>query len=139
MTAQAAHQIFDPTNDFEIEPYRPVQKVPIQRSAPSSITPGQLAVLNRLQPLFDARFPPIRSQDQDILIISWAEIERQFLDLCAPWDQQNPYFSIQRARINAAFESPEKTLRTLFVLNSIRTNLDTPEPRWGTGESYPMP
>ena len=103
------------------------------------ITPGTRRRMARLQKAFDQRFPPIKSTDPDILILNWAEIERQFLDLCAPWDQQAPLCDISRARQLAALESPEKTIRWLMVLSHTRTNIDTPEPKWGTGESYPMP
>lgn len=115
----------------ERAPTEPVDYLPI--------TAGTRRTMTRLQKAFDQRFPPIKSSDQDVLILNWAEIERQFLDLCAPWDQQAPLCDIRRARQLAALESPEKTIRWLMVLSHTRTNIDTPEPRWGTGESYPMP
>ncbi len=99
--------------------------------------PTHLAPLSQAQKLsllaeqtqFDRRFPPLRSREDDILIVSWAEIERQFVDLCAPWDRVNPAILIRVAHQTSAYESPEKTLRTLFVMNNIRTSIDSPPPR----------
>lgn len=93
------------------------------------LTPEQVQTFNCEQREFDRRFPPLRSRDDDILIVSWAEIRRQFLDLCAPWDRSDQALIIQVAQQTSAHESSEKTLRGLFVLNSIRTSIDTPMPR----------
>lgn len=109
---------------------------PIDRSIISSpqsiqlpaLTPEQRLSLLAEQAEFDRRFPPTRHRDDDILIISWSEIQRQFLDLCAPWDRAEQAVMIRVAQQNSAYESAEKTLRALFVLNHMRTSIDTPRP-----------
>ncbi len=120
-------------------PYRrrPMSKIIRYPSEPVSLE--EIRNLRLHQAEFETAFPRIKAENQDILIVSWSEIERQFLDLCAPWDQQNGYNLIQEVSRNAPYQSAEMTLRRLFVINSIRTSIDTPEPKWGTGESFPMP
>ncbi len=93
------------------------------------LTPEQKLSLLAEQSDFERRFSPMRHRGDDILIVSWAEIQRQYLDLCAPWDRSDPAIMIQVAQQNASFESAEKTLRTLFVMNHMRTSIDTPWPR----------
>ncbi len=93
------------------------------------LTPEQRHSLLAEQSDFDRRFPPLRNRGDDILIISWAEIQRQYLDLCAPWDQSDPAIMIQVAQQTSSFESAEKTLRALFVMNHMRSSIDTPRPR----------
>lgn len=93
------------------------------------LTQEQVQTFNREQREFDLRFPPLQSRHDDILIVSWAEIRRQFLDLCAPWDRADQALTIEIAQQTSAYESSEKTLRGLFVLNSMRTSIDTPMPR----------
>jgi hypothetical protein len=93
------------------------------------LTPEQIQTFNAEQREFDRRFPPLRHRDDDILIVSWSEIRRQYLDLCAPWDRSEQALIIQAAEQTSAHESSEKTLRGLFVLNSMRTSIDTPMPR----------
>lgn len=95
--------------------------------------------IQALSEAFEARFPPMPLDRNDLLVISWAEIERQFLDLCAPWDQQEPCYEIRKAAQIARHETPEQTIRWLFTLARAATDIDTPEPRWGSGDSIPMP
>lgn len=121
------------------QPYREIKRPPFEQVPLPPITSRQRAHLIETQAHFDARFPPLRHADDDVLILSWAEIHRQFLDLSAAWDQQEPDFLIRRARQHSIYESPEKTLRWLFVLSHYRTSVDTPRPRLGTGARLPMP
>lgn len=93
------------------------------------LTPEQVQGLIHEQRDFERRFPPLRHRNDDILIVSWSEIERQFLDLCAPWDRSDQAIMIRVAQQTSAHESAEKTLRALFVLNHMRTSIDTPMPR----------
>lgn len=120
-------------------PYQPRTKSEIVRCTMEPLGGQAIRSLHQQQQEFDAAFPPIRTADQNVLIVNWSEIERQFLDLCAPWDQQNGYHLIQEVMRNAPYQSAEQTLRRLFVINNIRTNIDTPEPAWGSGETLPMP
>lgn len=99
------------------------------------LSPDQKRSLLAEQAAFDRQFPPLRYRDDDILIISWSEIRRQFLDLCAPWDQVDPAVMIQVAQQTSAYESAEKTIRTLFVMNHMRTSIDSPRPRGFATES----
>lgn len=131
MTSNEAETAWEPYVRRTTSTFIPIPQSPIGRR--------QLEALKSLQSKFDAAFPPMKADDQEILIVSWDEIERQFLDLCAPWDRRQSQYLIRQAQQIAQHESPEKTLRTLFVLNQIRTSIDTPEPRWGTGENFPMP
>lgn len=103
---------------------RAIQPIPLP-----PLTPDQKASLLAEQAAFDRRFPPLRHRGDDILIVSWSEIQRQFLDLCAPWDQVDPAIMIQVAQQTSAYESAEKTLRALFVMNHMRTSIDSPKPR----------
>ena len=103
---------------------RPFQPMPLP-----PLTPEQRASLIAEQAAFDRRFPPLRHRGDDILIVSWSEIQRQFLDLCAPWDQVDPAIMIQVAQQTSTYESAEKTLRALFVMNHMRTSIDSPKPR----------
>ena len=119
--------------------YREIKRSPFEPVPLMPITERQRAHLLQTQAQFDARFPPLRHADDDVLIVSWGEIHRQFMDLSAPWDQQEPDFLLRRARQNALYESPEKTLRWLFVLNHCRSSVDTPPPSLGTGARLPMP
>lgn len=75
---------------------------------------------------FDRQFPTLSRRDDDILIVGWSEIERQFLDLCAPWDRADQTLLIRAAQQTSLYESAEKTLRTLFVLNHMRSSIDSP-------------
>lgn len=93
------------------------------------LAPEQIQSLIHEQRDFERRFPPLRHRDDDILIVSWSEIQRQFLDLCAPWDRSDQAVMIQVAQQTSTHESAEKTLRALFVLNHMRTSIDTPMPR----------
>jgi hypothetical protein len=99
----------------------------------------QVRQLTEAQRVFEAAFPPIRASDSDSLVLNWDEIERQYLDLVAPWDLQNAMFRIREARRMAALESPEKTFRWLLVLAQSCPGLDAEEPPSGTGKYLPMP
>lgn len=99
----------------------------------------EIARIRTLREAFEARFPPLPLSRDDVLVVSWAEIERQFLDLCAPWDQQDPCYEIRKAAQMSRHESPEQSIRWLFALARAASDLDTPEPVWGTGETLPMP
>jgi hypothetical protein len=102
------------------------------------LTSDQKRSLIAEQAAFDRQFPPLRHRDDDILIISWSEIQRQFLDLCAPWDQADPAIMIRVAQQTSAFESAEKTIRTLFVMNHMRTSIDSQRPRrFASGNPVP--
>lgn len=125
--------------ELEFEPYQRRNTPNFIRYPSAPPSAERVESLKAVQPKFDAAFPPIKSANMDVLILSWEEMERQFLDLCAPWDQQTAYHLFQSVRRDAEFESPEKTARNLFVINNIRTSIDTPEPEWGTGENFPMP
>lgn len=103
------------------------------------LTPDEVAHLRVLRDTFEARFPPLPLSRTDMVVVSWAEIERQFLDLCAPWDQQEPCYEIRKAAQISRHEAPEQTVRWLFALARAASDLDTPEPVWGTGEAIPMP
>lgn len=89
------------------------------------LSPARRQSLLAEQAAFDQQFPPLSRRDDDILIVGWAEIERQFLDLCAPWDRTEQALLIQAAQQSSLYESPEKTLRTLFVLNHMRSSIDS--------------
>lgn len=93
------------------------------------LTPDQKRSLLAEQAAFERQFPPLRHRNDDILIVSWSEIQRQFLDLCAPWDQVDPAIMIQVAQQTSAYESAEKTIRTLFIMNHMRTSIDSQKPR----------
>lgn len=122
MTGQTFHERASaPTIDSSIIAFPPTLQLP-------PLTPEQRLSLLAEQAEFDRRFPPSRRRDDDILIVSWSEIQRQFLDLCAPWDQSDQAVMIRVAQQNSAYESAEKTLRGLFVLNHMRTSIDTPMP-----------
>jgi hypothetical protein len=126
--------------EIDSAPLYPRRAVPAIR--PFDLPPlgrSETAHMRDTQEAFDRAFPPVRTGTSDVLIISWAEIERQFLDLSAPWDLQESAFQIRQARQMAALESAEKTMRWLFVLSHGRPGIDTPEPIWGTGDSLPMP
>lgn len=103
------------------------------------LAPAEIKQIEAHQAVFEERFPPLPLDRNDVLIVSWAEIERQFLDLCAPWDQQDPCYQIRKAAQISRHESPERTIRWLLALSHARTDIDTPEPRWGSGDSIPMP
>ncbi|MGV3580206.1 hypothetical protein [Brevundimonas sp.] len=129
---------FDPgPTPEDIYPERP--KAPVTPFEVEALTPEEVARIRALRQAFEARFPPMPLDRSDVLILSWAEIERQFLDLCAPWDQQDPCYEIRKAAQISRHETPEQTIRWLFTLARAATDIDTPEPRWGSGESTPMP
>lgn len=112
-----------PVPPFEVEP----------------LAQDEILRISALREAFESRFPAMPLDRNDLLIISWAEIERQFLDLCAPWDQQEPAYAIRKAAQISRHESPEQTIRWLFTLARAATDIDTPEPAWGSGDSIPMP
>lgn len=112
-------------------PIRPIDVPPLRGP--------QVRQMTEEQQIFEAAFPPISATKGDVLALNWDEIERQYLDLVAPWDLQNATFRIREARRMAALESPEKTIRWLFVLAQSSPNLDAREPRSGTGKFLPMP
>lgn len=99
----------------------------------------QVRQITEEQKIFEEAFPPIRASESDILVLNWDEIERQYLDLTAPWDLQNAAFRIREARRMAALESPEKSFRWLLVLAQSCPGLDAEEPSSGTGKYLPMP
>ncbi len=103
------------------------------------LSPAERRRMQAMRQAFEDRFPPLPLDRNDVLIVSWAEIERQFLDMCAPWDQQDPCYEIRRAAQISRHETPEQTIRWLFTLARAATDIDTPEPRWGSGNSFPMP
>ena len=115
------------------------QKAPVAPFEVEPLAADEVTRLQALKEVFETRFPPLPLDRNDVLIISWAEIERQFLDLCAPWDQQDPCYEIRKAAQLSRHESPEQTIRWLFTLARAATDIDTPEPRWGSGDSIPMP
>lgn len=100
---------------------------------------SQLRQMEVQQTAFDKAFPPLRTPGNHVLILNWEEIERQFLDLSPPWDQQNAAYLIRQARQMAAWETPEKTMRWLFVLSHASPGPDAIEPPCGTGDCIPMP
>lgn len=112
-----------PVRSFELEP----------------LATDEIARMGALKQVFEDRFIPLPLDRSDVLIVSWAEIERQFLDLCAPWDQQAPAYEIRKAAQLSRHESPEQTIRWLFTLARAATDIDSPEPHWGSGDSIPMP
>lgn len=129
---------FDPGQTPEnIYPERPRASVAPFELEP--LTPEEVLRIRHLRQAFEARFPALPLDRSDLLILSWAEIERQFLDLCAPWDQQKPCYEIRKAAQVSRHETPEQTIRWLFTLARAATDIDTPEPRWGSGDSIPMP
>lgn len=123
-----------PENIYPERPRAPVMSFELEPLAADEIE--RMAALKQA---FENRFPPLPVDRNDVLILSWAEIERQFLDLCAPWDQQAPAYEIRKAAQLARHETPEQTIRWLFTLARAATDIDTPEPLWGTGDSIPMP
>ena len=125
------------TEPETLYPDRP--RAPIAAFELEALTPDEIERVQDLRRAFEARFAPLPLNRDDVLIISWAEIERQFLDLCAPWDQQAPCYEIRKARQIARHETPEQTIRWLFTLARAATDIDTPEPVWGSGETSPMP
>lgn len=130
--------IFDPGQAPEdIYPERP--KAPVAPFEVEPLTAEEILRIQVLRQAFEARFPPMPLDRSDVLILSWAEIERQFLDLCAPWDQQDPCYEIRKAAQISRHETAEQTIRWLFTLARAATDIDTPEPRWGSGDSIPMP
>ena len=114
-------------------------RAPVSPIELEPLTEQELAHILAMKQTFEARFPPLPLDRNDVLMISWAEIERQFLDLCAPWDQQAPAYEIRKAAQLSRYETPEQTIRWLFTLARAATDIDTPEPRWGSGDSIPMP
>lgn len=120
-----------------VYPQRP--KAVVQPFEIEPLRDDEIARIRALREVFEDRFPPMLLRRNDVLIISWAEIERQFLDLCAPWDQQEPCYEIRKAAQLSRHETPEQTIRWLFALARAATDLDTPEPVWGSGETLPMP
>lgn len=123
-----------PENSFPERPRAPVMSFELE-----PLAADEIARMSALKQVFQERFPPLPVDRNDVLILSWAEIERQFLDLCAPWDQQVPAYEIRKAAQLARHESPEQTIRWLFTLARAATDIDTPEPNWGSGDSIPMP
>lgn len=121
----------EPFPDIPREDFEPVPLDPM-----SSETRGSLVTL---QSAFERRFVPLRHMGEDVLIISWGEIHRQHMDLCAPWDRTEPDFLIRRLRQQAELLSPEHVLRRLLVLSHLRTSLDSQPVRLGAGRRYPMP
>lgn len=119
-----------PVEDRSVRPAQDIASLnfPLPIHLPP-LTPEQKLSLMAEQSEFDRRFRPLRHREDDILIVSWAEIQRQFLDLCAPWDRSDPAVMIRVAQQNSAYESAEKTLRALFVMNHMRSSIDTPRPR----------
>lgn len=129
-----------PSNDTVLPEFYPRRTRPPIR--PLDVPPlrgPQVRQMTEEQQIFEAAFPPIRASDSDTLVLNWDEIERQYLDLVAPWDLQNAAFRIREARRMAALESPEKTLRWLLVLAQSCPGLDAEEPPSGTGKYLPMP
>ena len=136
------HMSIDPIAPIpfpEASPYARRPRPPIQPVFLPQLRSSDLLMMEDLQQAFDRAFPPIRSDEADVLVLRWAAIERQYLDLAAPWDLQNAAFEIRRARQMASLESPEKTIRQLFALSQDRPGFDADEPIWGKGESLPMP
>ncbi len=123
-----------PDNIYPERPRAPVTPFDVEPLSPSDVQH-----IRALKQAFETRFPPLPLDRSDVLILSWAEIERQFLDLCAPWDQQEPCYEIRKAAQISRHESPEQTIRWLFTLARAATDIDTPEPVWGSGDSIPMP
>lgn len=121
----------------DIYPERP--KAPVTPFEVEPLAKDEILRMKALREVFEARFPPLPLDRNEVLVISWAEIERQFLDLCAPWDQHKPCYEIRKAAQISRHESPEQTIRWLFTLARAATDIDTPEPRWGSGDSIPMP
>lgn len=121
----------------DIYPERP--RAPVAPFEVEPLAGDEILRIKALRQAFEDRFPPLPLDRSDVLILSWAEIERQFLDLCAPWDQQEPCYEIRRAAQISRHESAEQTIRWLFTLARAATDIDTPEPRWGSGDSIPMP
>jgi len=129
-----------PSTDMSLPDVYPRRTRPAIR--PLDVPPlrgPQVRQLTEAQRAFEAAFPPIRASDSDSLVLNWDEIERQYLDLVAPWDLQNAMFRIREARRMAALESPEKTFRWLLVLAQSCPGLDAEEPPSGTGKYLPMP
>ncbi|MES2862144.1 MAG: hypothetical protein V4701_11765 [Pseudomonadota bacterium] len=128
------------TNEPTLEPIYPKRtKAPIASFELEPLGQEERGHIQALRQAFEERFPPLPLDRNDVLIISWEEIERQFLDLCAPWDQQGPAYEIRKAAQISRHETPEQTIRWLFTLSRAATDIDTPEPRWGSGDSIPMP
>ncbi|WGM32208.1 hypothetical protein [Brevundimonas sp. NIBR11] len=123
-----------PENSYPERPRAAVAPFEVEPLAPTEVER-----IKALRAAFEQRFPPLPLDRSDVLIVSWAEIERQFLDLCAPWDQQEPCYEIRKAAQISRHETPEQTIRWLFTLSRAATDIDTPEPRWGSGDSIPMP
>ena len=73
----------DPTPQA-VYPERP--RTPETAFEKEPLSPDEVLRVQALRQAFEARFPPLPLDRSDVLILSWAEIERQFLDLCAPWD-----------------------------------------------------
>lgn len=121
----------EPFPDIPREAFQPVPLNPMSDSTRASLV--------TLQAAFERRFAPLRHMDEDVLIVSWGEIHRQHMDLCAPWDRTEPDFLVRRLRQQAEVLSPEHVLRMLFVMSHLRTSLDSQPTRYGTGRRYPMP
>jgi hypothetical protein len=130
-------QAFTDLAPENIYPERP--RAPVTPFEVEPLAKDEILRIQALREAFETRFPPMPLDRNDVLVISWAEIERQFLDLCAPWDQQEPCYEIRKAAQISRHETPEQTIRWLFTLARAATDIDTPEPRWGSGESIPMP
>jgi len=136
MTAMTIDTSSTPSDDLEFYPRRTAMPVLPDLPPPSL---SELRQLQAHQAAFDKAFPPLRTRDSDVLILSWDEIERQFVDLAAPWDQENAAYQIRQARQMSAWETPEKTMRWLFVLSHASPGVDAAEPPHGTGDRLPMP
>jgi hypothetical protein len=139
MTKIASQQNLNHSADEPPTPYTRATTSLICSPEPLPLRPHQIEAAKQDQQAFEKEFPPIRTGNPDILIINWDEIERQFLDLCAPWEQQVTLDKLRLAKQMAAWETPEKTLRWLWVLAHCSSDRDTIAPRTGTGARYPMP
>lgn len=135
MSAQPKHDIESTTVP---ESYTR-RSLPQLAHAPLMLDPVAIEHLKQDQIAFSESFPPIRSGDNHHLILVWEEIERQFLDLCATWEQTQIQTRLALLKAESRYQSPERTLRELWVIAHCSSDLDTPPPRLGTGRFYPMP
>ena len=136
---QSSTSMLIPAQDAVPQAYMRRPPLPTMEILPRTLTPALILQAQQDQADFERSFPPLRSSDPDLLILTWDEVERQFLNLCATWERSDLQFRLREARQVAFHQTPERILRELWVIAHCASNADSPPPRRGTGARYPMP
>lgn len=136
---QSSTAILIPAQDTPPQAYSRPTLQPVLEVLPRKLMPALVLQAQEDQANFERSFPPMRSPDPDPLILTWQEIERQYLDLCAPWERSDVLFRLRETRQIAFYQTPERILRELWVIAHCASNADSPKPKLGSGARYPMP